>query len=269
MTEKCDEHLKKLTAILDRLRGPDGCLWDRRQKKEDVGKYLIEEAYEVIDAIEDGSYDDIREELGDVLFQILFLAKIAEEEKRFDINGVIDEIAEKMVRRHPHVFGNSKVKNVGEIKANWQDIKMQEEGKRYRNESILDGIPRSLPALLRAEKVTRRASKVGFDWPDMTGVLDKIEEELDEFRKALESGRQNAVKEEIGDILFSLVNLSRFANVDPDGALRSSTKKFTNRFNYIENKLKEQGRTLSDASLEEMDILWEQSKTDETKGEDR
>ncbi|MDO9529009.1 MAG: nucleoside triphosphate pyrophosphohydrolase [Syntrophales bacterium] len=255
-----EQDFRNLLKILKKLRSPDGCLWDMRQKKEDVGRYLIEEAYEVIDAIDSGSPKELKEELGDLLFQILFLARISEENGQFDISDVIKEISQKMIRRHPHVFENEKVKDIGEIKSNWEDIKKQEKNRQDKDESFFSQIPRFLPSLLMAQKITKEASKVGFDWKNVDGVLKKIEEELTEFKAALKSKEKGRVKDEIGDIIFSLVNLSRFVEVSADEALRSSIKKFTDRFSYIEEKLKDQGKNLPEATLEEMDHLWNESK---------
>ena len=258
-----EQDFQNLLKIIRKLRSPDGCLWDIRQKKEDVGRYLIDEAYEVIDAIDSGSPKEIKEELGDLLFQILFLTRISEEDGEFDISDVIKGISEKMIRRHPHVFGNKKVKDIPEIKSNWENIKKQEKNRKGEDEYLFHQIPKSLPSLLRAQKITKEASKVGFDWESIDGVLEKIEEELMEFRVALKSKEKGELKDEIGDIIFSLVNLSRFVEISADEALRSSIRKFTDRFSYIEGKLKDQGKTLSGATLEEMDNLWNESKRGE------
>jgi tetrapyrrole methylase family protein/MazG family protein len=256
---------ERIVEIIDRLRAPDGCLWDRQQKKADVGRYLLEEAYEVIDAIEGGKSGDIREELGDVLFQILFLASISEEAGEFDISDVIDTISQKMIRRHPHVFGDTTVKNVDEIRSNWEEIKIHGEGKTDRKGSLSYKIPRALPALTRAKKITERASTVGFDWENKEGVLGKIEEELEELRAALEKDGESLIKEEIGDLLFSIVNLCRFTEVEPEEALRSSIAKFIKRFAFIEESLKGEGKTPEEATLEEMDRLWDISKSRDDK----
>ncbi len=253
-----EQGFQKLLEIIQKLRSPDGCLWDIRQKKEDVGRYLIEETYEVVDAIDSGSPQDIKEELGDLLFQILFLTRISEEAGEFDISDVIREISKKMIRRHLHVFGNKKFKDIQEIKSSWEDIKKHE--KNTKGKPLFHQIPHSLPSLLRAQRITEKASQVGFDWKTIDGVLKKIEEELAELRFALKSKEKGQIKDEIGDIIFSLVNLSRFVEINADEALRSSIKKFMDRFSYIEDKIKDQGKTLSGASLEEMDYLWNESK---------
>ena len=252
--------LKTILAIIEQLRAPDGCMWDREQNTKSVKRYLIEEAYEVLDAIDEESHEDLKEELGDLLFQILFLVKISEEKGEFTISDVIREISEKMIRRHPHVFGNTKVKNVEEIKTNWNDIKIHEEGKRDKDASLLEGVPRSMPSLRRAQRITEKASNVGFDWKNSDGVIEKIEEELEELKAAIRSKKETNIQDEIGDLIFSLVNVSRFVNVDAETALRSTIKKFIKRFSFIEAKLKEDGKDVSHVSLEEMDSLWNQSK---------
>jgi tetrapyrrole methylase family protein/MazG family protein len=255
--------LKRLLEIIQTLRSPDGCLWDKKQTKEDIAKYLLEETYELIDAIDSGSPAALKEEMGDLLFQVLFLARIAEEAGEFNLSDVMESVAEKMIRRHPHVFGNTKVKNIEEIKANWEDIKKYGENRDEKPGGIFDRIPRSMPSLLRAQKVTENASKVGFDWEKTEEVLAKIEEELSEFKAALKTNNVNYIREEIGDLLFSLVNLCRFVDVNADDALKVSLEKFTDRFSYVQKKLTAQGKSLTEASLKEMDDLWNESKLKE------
>jgi tetrapyrrole methylase family protein/MazG family protein len=239
-----------------RLRGEDGCPWDRRQTKEDLKPFLIEETYEIVEALDKGDAQGLREELGDLLFHIIFMARIAEEEGAFDISAVIQGIAEKMVRRHPHVFGDAEVSDTCEVEANWARLKAAEKPRG----SLMDGLPLHLPALMRAYRLTQRASQVGFDWEATEHVWAKVQEELTEFQEALHGGTHEALREELGDILFTLVNLARFINVDPEDALRRVTNKFAARFTYIERRLREQGKTLQEASLTEMDALWEESK---------
>ena len=250
----------KITEIIDRLKAPDGCLWDRQQKKEDVGRYLMEEAYEVIDAIDDGSPDALKEELGDVLFQILFLAKLSEEKGEFNISDVVDVISEKMIRRHPHVFGDTEVHDVEEILSNWKEIKSLEGKKETKDASLLRGIPRSMPLLMTAHKVTGRASREGFDWKDTIGVMEKIDEEMAELKEAIAGGKKDRMENEIGDMFLSLVNLCRFTETDPENALRSSLKKFAGRFSFVEERLKKNGKSARDVSLKEMDNLWNMAK---------
>jgi len=255
------DRFEKLLVIIERLRNPEGgCPWDIRQTKEDVGRYLLDETYEVLEAIGKGSPDAIREELGDLLFMILFLSRIAEEEGLFGIDGVLDDIAAKMIRRHPHVFANSTVKDAAEVKRNWDQIKRDVEKRGEGAPSILSRIPRAMPALLRAQKITGEAAKVGFDWDSSQGVMAKIEEEMGEFRDALAEGNPDRVCEEIGDILFSIVNLGRHLKINSEEALSAANRKFEERFLYIEDRLRERGKDPASSTLEEMDALWEEAK---------
>ncbi len=254
------EAFRELLDIIIRLRSPDGCLWDRMQTKTDGGKYLMEEAYEVLDALENGTPDDIKEELGDLLFQVLFLARISEEEGGFDIVRVLQTVSEKMIRRHPHVFGDKKVKDVDEIRANWEDIKTRVELKGGGEGSLLDRIPRALPALLRAQKITEEAAKVGFDWENADGVFAKMDEELMELKGALAANDRKRVQDELGDMLLTLVNIGRFAGISPEAALRSSLRKFQERFGYMETRLRDRGKVWGGVSLQEMDDLWNEAK---------
>jgi len=255
------DRFEKLLVIIERLRNPEGgCPWDIRQTKEDVGRYLLDETYEVLEAIGKGSPDAIREELGDLLFMILFLSRIAEEEGLFGIDGVLDDIAAKMIRRHPHVFANSTVKDAAEVKRNWDQIKRDVEKRGEGAPSILSRIPRAMPALLRAQKITGEAAKVGFDWDSVQGVMAKIEEEMGEFRDALAEGNPDRVREEIGDILFSIVNLGRHLKINSEEALSAANRKFEERFLYIEDRLRERGKDPASSTLEEMDALWEEAK---------
>jgi len=259
-TADAGEKFRELLAIIARLRGPDGCPWDRAQQKADIGRYLIEEAYEVIEALEGSSPENVREELGDLLFQILFLARMAEEAGEFTTADVLQEITAKMIRRHPHVFGDTTVEDVEEVRTNWERIKADVEHKGAEGDSLTAGIPRSLSTLAKAQRITARAAEAGFDWPDAAGVLNKVEEELAEFRAALETKNPERMKDEAGDLLFTLVNLCRFARVDAEAALRSSLRKFTDRFSHIERELAAQGKTPKDSSLAEMDRIWEEAK---------
>ncbi len=257
---EAEEQFGVLLGILRQLRSPEGgCPWDIRQRKEDIGRYLIEEAYELIEAIGEGSPAHQCEEMGDLLFQILFLARISEEKGEFDISQVLQGIAEKMIRRHPHVFKGETVETVGEVKANWERIKQEVEHKEKRA-GILSGVSKSLPALIRAQKITEKAAEVGFDWEHIGGVLQKVEEEIRELKGALQSNKEAAVKEEIGDILFSVVNLSRFAGVNAEDALRNTVEKFMKRFDFVEKGLEREGKSVGGATLEEMDRLWDEAK---------
>jgi len=261
-TADAGEKFRELLAIIARLRGPDGCPWDRAQTKPDIGRYLIEEAYEVIEALE-GPPDHLREELGDLLFQILFLARMAEEAGEFNIADLLGEITAKMVRRHPHVFGDATADSIEEVRTNWERIKADVEHKGAEGDSLTVGIPRSLSPLAKAQRITARASAAGFDWSDADGVLDKVEEELAEFRAALKTKQPEQMRDEAGDLIFTLVNLCRFIRVDAEEALRASLRKFTDRFSYIERKLAARGMTPRDSSQTEMDRIWEEAKKNE------
>ncbi|MHB8829332.1 MAG: nucleoside triphosphate pyrophosphohydrolase [Syntrophales bacterium] len=257
---EAEEKFRELLALIARLRSPGGCPWDQSRRQEDIARYLLEESYEVVEAIEGGSPPALMEELGDLLFQILFLARMAEEAKEFDIADVLKAITEKMIRRHPHVFGNTKVKNVEEVRNNWERIKKEVEHKGAGDARLFNDIPRSLPTLAKTQQITARASSVGFDWENTVEVLKKVEEELGEFRAALEKGDQEAMHDEAGDLLLTLVNLCRFVKVDAEAALRSSLGKLTRRFAHIEQALALQGKTPADSSLAEMDRLWNEAK---------
>ena len=250
----------ELLALIRSLRSPAGCPWDRVQKEKDLGRYVLSEAYEVIDAIAGGSPADLREELGDLLFQILFLVVLAEEQGHFDLAGVVREVSEKMIRRHPHVFADKPVRDVAEVKANWKEIKATEKCKGRQASTLFDGISRSLPALSRAQDITARAATVGFDWERTEQVIEKIEEELQELKEAIGWQDQDGMEEEIGDLLFSVVNLSRFAQVQAEAALRRTTGKFLRRFQYIERRLQEEGVRMEEAGLATLDRLWEEAK---------
>jgi tetrapyrrole methylase family protein / MazG family protein len=259
-TEAC---FNRLLQTIQKLRSKDGCLWDRKQKKEDMAKYILEETYELIDAINSGSSDAIKEEMGDLLFKVFFLAHISDEAGEFKIPDIMKDVTEKMIRRHPHVFGNTEVKDIDEIKNNWDDIKRNLENRNEKGRGLFDNIPRSMPALMRAQKVTEAASKVGFDWAKTEDVLAKVEEELNEFKSSLAANDTKCIREEIGDLLFSLVNISRFVNVNAEESLTASLAKFIDRFSYIQKKLAEQGKDPAGASLKEMDALWNESKLKE------
>lgn len=250
----------KLLEIMEKLRSEEGCPWDRVQTHDSLKRYLIEEAYELIDAIEKKDYKAIKEELGDLLLQIVFHSKIAKDEGQFDINDVIDTISEKMISRHPHVFGEAEYKTPEEVLNQWDDRK-REEGKFQK--SILEGIPSNLPALMRAYKIQSRVAKVGFDWSNVEGVLEKIQEEMAELMEALKLGNKNKIEEEIGDLLFSIVNLGRFVKIDAETALRKTNRKFEERFRRLEKKVLEQEKNLKEMTISEMDKIWEIIKKEE------
>ncbi len=248
---------EKLVDIMSALRGEKGCPWDREQTRESLKPFLVEETYEVLEAIDQGLPERIKEELGDLLFQIIFHCRIAEERNEFGINDVIRNISDKMIGRHPHVFGGAQYETSEEVLKQWEERK-REEGKG--KESILEGIPKELPSLLRAHRIQARAARVGFDWARVEDVLKKLDEELAEFREALEKKDQGEIEDELGDIFFVLVNVSRFIGVNPEDALRKTISKFISRFRYIEMRAAESGKSLSGMSLEEMDILWDEAK---------
>lgn len=242
---------------MEKLRGDKGCPWDKEQTRESLKPFILEEAYELIEAIESGDPEKMKEELGDLLFQIVFQCQIAKERKEFDISDVIEKITKKMITRHPHVFGEAEYRTSAEVIVQWEEQKKL-EGKR--RESILEGVPEALPSLLRAHRLQNRAASVGFDWDKVSDALRKLDEELKEFKKALETKEKNEIGEELGDILFMLVNVSRFIGVNPEDALRKTIAKFISRFRYIEMKAADNGRKLSDMTLSEMDKLWEEAK---------
>lgn len=248
---------EKLIDIMSALRGEEGCPWDKEQTRESLKPFLVEETYEVLEAIDEGNPERIKEELGDLLFQIIFHCRIAEERKEFDLSDVVRKISEKMIGRHPHVFGEATYETSEEVLKQWEE-KKREEGKS--RESILEGIPRELPSLLRAHRIQARASRVGFDWKQVDDVVEKLDEEIGEFREALKRKDRQEIEDELGDIFFALVNISRFVGVNPEDALRKTISKFISRFRYIEMKAAESGRRLSGMSLEEMDALWDEAK---------
>ncbi len=251
-------NIDQLLGIMDRLREENGCPWDREQTRQSLKPYLIEEAYEVIDAIEENAPEKIREELGDLLFQIVFHARVSKEAGEFDMADIIRTISEKMIRRHPHVFGDVKVKNSQEVLLNWEKIK-QEEKKEFKN-SVLEGVPRHIPSLLMAHRLQVKAARVGFDWPHISQAMDKVREEFAEFEEAIKNQKPEAMEEELGDILFSLVNVARFIEINPEEALRKTIQKFIVRFRYIEENIRRNNLDFNDIGLQEMDRLWEESK---------
>jgi len=253
------DNFPSLVELIARLRGPEGCPWDRKQTAESVMPFLIEECYEVVDALDEGSPDKVKEELGDLLFQIVFHARIAEERGRFTISDVIDANVEKMTRRHPHVFGDARLNTDREVLANWEEIKKKEKGHEERK-SILEGIPKHLPSLLRAHSLQERAARVGFDWNRIDEALPKLDEEIAEFKESLKREDAAGIEEELGDIFFMLVNISRFLSINPEAALRKTISKFIRRFRYIEEHAADAEQSLNDMTLDEMEKLWQQSK---------
>ncbi|MBI3004168.1 MAG: nucleoside triphosphate pyrophosphohydrolase [Ignavibacteriales bacterium] len=239
--------------IVSRLRKE--CPWDREQTHQSIRQSLIEEAYEVIEAIDDNNLEELKKELGDLLLHVAFHSVIAQEERAFTINDVLSHVKEKLIRRHPHVFGNIKASSAQDVKANWEKIKMA-EGR----DSVLDGVPKQLPALLRAYRLQEKASKVGFDWKKKQDVWKKVDEEVTELQWAERSGNRGHLEDELGDVLFALVNYSRFLHVNPEIALRRSIEKFTKRFRAIEKEFRRRGKRLETSTLDEMDEVWNKQK---------
>lgn len=252
-----DKYFRDLVELMRKLRDEGGCPWDKEQTHETLKPYLVEETYEVIDAIDSGEAARLKEELGDLLFQILFHSEIAGEKKEFDIGGVMKSCLEKMTSRHPHVFGDARLETAEEVIRAWNRIK---KGEGKDKKSVLGSLPKHLPALQKAQKVQRRASRVGFDWERVEDVVLKVEEELEEVKAAMAQGRYEEVEEEIGDLLFAAANLSRFLKINPEDALHKTVKKFVHRFQRIESELAARGKDIEQCSLEEMDVLWEATK---------
>lgn len=245
-----------MLELMRRLRDPDtGCPWDREQTFATIAPYTVEEAYEVEDAIQRNDLDDLKDELGDLLFQVVFHARMAEEQGAFGFNDVVNSLIDKMTRRHPHVFADADIRDAEQQTRAWEDMKAAEK----KSTGVLDDVPNNLPALTRAEKLSKRAGRVGFEWPDMEGVFAKIDEELEELRAEV---RQNAdrkhIADELGDFLFTIANLARYLSVDPEAALRGTNAKFERRFRAVEAELVRRGRTPAESSLEEMDAIWDE-----------
>ncbi len=288
------ERFERAVSIMARLRAPGGCPWDREQTFDTIKPYTLEETYEVLEAIDARDWDELTGELGDLLLQVLFYSEMAAEEKHFSIDDVLDRLSTKLVDRHPHVFGEVKADTSGEVLRNWQALKAEEKKKRAAEsglatkdghpDSVLHGISSAMPALMEAYKISTRVAHVGFDWPNIEGLFDKLHEETDELRqnlkeypepgpqpqssKAVASARgvkvpnelRSRLEDEVGDLLFVLVNIARYLSLDPESALRKTNHKFRRRFEYLEDRLREQGRKPDDASLAEMESLWQESK---------
>jgi len=252
------ESFIQLVQIAATLRGEHGCVWDKEQTYASIKPFVLEESYEVMAAIDEDNSDHVKEELGDLLYQVIFLAQIAAEEEKFDVGDVIEDICAKLIRRHPHVFGEESVANSQEVLIRWEQIK-QSEGKCQR-ESVLDGIPHQLPGLLRAHRIQEKAARVGFDWDHADQVLDKVREEIAEFETAFSRKDLQEMEDELGDVFFALVNMARFIKIDPDRALSRAIARFMARFRYVERRARESGRDLSGMSLKEMDELWKEAK---------
>jgi XTP/dITP diphosphohydrolase len=243
----------RLLDIMDDLR--EKCPWDRKQTLESLRHLTIEEPYELADAILDNDLDEIKKELGDLLLHIVFYAKIGSEKKSFDIADVANSISDKLIDRHPHIYGDVEVENEEQVKQNWEKLKLK-EGKK----SVLEGVPKSLPAMVKANRIQDKVSGVGFDWEEPHQVWEKVQEELSELNEEISNGDQDKIQSEFGDVLFSMVNYARFINVNPENALERTNKKFMQRFQYLEQAAQREGKKLADMSLEEMDVFWDEAK---------
>jgi tetrapyrrole methylase family protein/MazG family protein len=250
----------RLRRIMEQLRGPQGCPWDREQTLESLRTYLVEEAHEVIEAIDAGSLEALREELGDLLLQIIFQARLAEERGAFDIESVMKGIGDKIVSRHPHVFASGRLDNADQVLQQWEQLKADERRGR-KDASMFAGVPEALPALLKALRISSKAARVGFDWSDAAGVWSKIEEEMGELGDAVRRGDRAAVAEEIGDLLFTIANLARHEDVDPEQALQAANRKFIERFRYVEEAMAREGGRPAPDQRDRMEALWEEAKT--------
>lgn len=253
------ESFRKLIEIVDTLMGENGCPWDNVQTRESLKPYLVEETYEVLEALDTNDPDQIKDELGDLLYQILFHSKISSKSNEFDIKDVLDNLKEKMVRRHPHVFKEGQINTPDQVIERWEEIK-KEEKTHSNHPSILDSVPKQLPSLLKAQKLQKKAAKEGFDWDKISDVFDKLDEEIAEFKSAVLEGKDTDIQSELGDILFVLVNIAKFKKIDAEEALRSTNNKFIKRFQHIEQEVAKQGKTLKETSLEDMERHWQNAK---------
>jgi MazG family protein len=262
------EKFQLLVDLMARLRAPGGCPWDREQTFDTIKPYLLEETYEVLDAIDAHDWPELPGELGDLMLQAVFFSQMAAEENLFRIDDALDAINQKLVRRHPHVFGTETARTGDDVRKIWSEVKAQEREDNPKSEirnpkSLLKSVPRALPALVEAQQITSRAANVGFDWTDANQVLEKLREELKEFESARQSGSHEQIEDELGDLLFVLVNLARFVKVDPEQALRKTNAKFRRRFGHVEQKLAERGISPAESNIAEMESLWQQAKSGE------
>jgi tetrapyrrole methylase family protein/MazG family protein len=262
------EKFQLLVNLMSRLRAPGGCPWDREQTFDTIKPYLLEETYEVMDAIDKRDWAELSSELGDLLLQPVFLSEMASDQDLFRIEDALDAINQKLVRRHPHVFGDQTAQTGDDVRKIWSEVKAQEregakDDAKQKPQAMLDAVPRALPALVEAQQITSRAATVGFDWSNAGQVLEKLREELAEFDAARDNGSRDQLEDELGDLIFVLVNLARFVKVDPEQALRRTNAKFRRRFGYVEQKLAERGATPAQSNIEEMEALWQQAKAGE------
>ncbi len=260
--QETGEKFAELVRIMARLRAPGGCPWDRKQSFDTIKSYLLEETYEVMDAIDSRDWPALAEELGDLLLQPVFFAEMAREEGYFTIADPLDAINRKLVRRHPHVFGDASAETAEDVKQRWDEIKKQEKAEQGAAQaaSILDEVPRNLPALMEAEKISKKAAAGGFEWPDISGVIEKLQEEAAELARARQSGDQENIHDEIGDLLFTVVNLARFLKIDPEQALRGTNTRFRRRFAHVERRAAASGGTLAETALDRMEEFWREAK---------
>jgi MazG family protein len=265
------QKFEKLVEIMTTLRGPNGCPWDKQQDFNSLKPMLVEEVYEVLEAIEQNDFEGLSEELGDLLLHVVFHAQLGKEAGHFDVNTVLEKISEKLVRRHPHVFGDETASSPEEVIKNWEAIKAQEKAAKLKNRtpeqrSLLEGIPSKLPAIHEAHQISSRAARAGFDWPDVEGIFDKLQEEVRELREVIAEGkdetRRERLEDEIGDMLFVIVNIARYLKIDSESALKRANRKFKARFQYMENELAKQGKTVDQVSLDEMEALWQRAKSE-------
>jgi MazG family protein len=259
--ETAGDKFQRLVGIMARLRGPGGCPWDREQTFESIKPYTLEETYEVLQAIDDRDWDGLAEELGDFLLQAVFYAQMASEQNLFRIEAALDAINAKLIRRHPHVFGDASAHSADDVKQIWGRIKESENtAKTKPREGLLDGVPRAMPALVEAQQIASKAAAVGFDWENAEQVLDKLNEELAEFAEARRNASPDKLEDELGDVLFVLVNLARCVKVDPEQALRRTNGKFRRRWGHIESRLRERGKKPEESTVDEMEALWQEAK---------
>ena len=256
MNNSAAEKFDELIKIIKRLQAPDGCPWDREQTNASLLPFFLEEVYEVIESVDNENWPELKEELGDILLHVVFQAVLAEKNGHFSINDSLDHVNEKLVRRHPHVFGDAKADEAFHAKQNWEAEKHKEKNRKSR----LDGVPKTLPALIRAQRLQQKASYAGFDWNEVEQVWDKIHEEIQELKEAQSESTKEHIAEEIGDVLFSVVNLARFLDIPAEDALRKTNKKFTDRFARVEEELRKRGKTVEESNLEEMDDIWNEVK---------
>jgi tetrapyrrole methylase family protein/MazG family protein/ATP diphosphatase len=265
------KRFERLVEIMSTLRGPNGCPWDKEQDFNSLKPMLVEEVYEVLEAIDLADFDAVAEELGDLLLHIVFQAQLGKEQGTFDINTVIQKICDKLIRRHPHVFGNASAGSSADVIKNWEAIKAQEKAEKLnrrtpQQRSLLEGIPSKLPAIHEAHQISSRAARVGFDWPDVDGIFDKLQEEVRELKEVIAENandpKRDRLEDEIGDLLFVIVNIARYLKIDSESALKRANRKFKTRFQHMEAELARQGRTIEETNLDEMEALWQRAKSD-------